>query len=155
MCRMRPDRSTEANGPTDGRAFAGGAVVLGFGAMDAASDVLNAASVAERARIERVLAHFAKDARALMGFERLPEPVIAWATWSKEGEPGLNRVVAEGRLVFRRWEGELTPFRRRPLKETLEALLAPLTLGDPFHADPSRCEWRGSFRGGRFTRVAG
>ena len=125
--------------------------------MDAASDVLNAAPPAERKRIECALARFARDARALLGFERLPEPVIAWATWSEEGEPGLNRLVAEGRLVFRRWEGELSPFRRRPLKETLETLLAPLCLGNPVRetAEPSSCEWRGSFRDGRFTRVSG
>lgn len=69
---------------------------------------------------------FAKEMRALLGFEQLPDPVAHWTAALPTGELVLRRTLAVGKLELRRWEGELTLFRRPvgDLKRILDRILA-------------------------------
>lgn len=100
-------------------------------------------------------AAFAKDVRALFGFERLPEPASLWAVKLPSGELALHATLAVGKLDLRRWEGELELFRR-PVGD-LKAVLAKILerpLGDELARaksdDGEIVEWAMS---GPFERV--
>jgi hypothetical protein len=128
-----------------------------------ASERLAELPAASRAAVDQEIALFAHEARRVLGFDRLPEPVRDWATLGPDLDPGLRRLLPEGRLELRRWEGTFT-LLRRPATSGLEAVRSTVgrLLGQPPAGAPVRAEsageqelaeWQGSFQGGRFSGV--
>lgn len=151
-------------------AFVAGNGLARFGP---ATEALRRATGEEREVLETSLASFARDARGLVGFDRLPDPVLAWATVGPDREVGLRRALPGGTLELRPWEGRFTLFRRireGGLKAALGALALVLAdrgsdLSEPalvrvLSPAPSSgaavtlIEWRGSVRGGRFEGLS-
>ncbi len=79
---------------------------------------------------------FAKEMRALFGFDRLPDPVSGWIARTSSGELVLRRTLDVGKIELRRWEGTLELFRRPPsgVIPALEKLLER-RLGEPLRAE--------------------
>ena len=98
--------------------------------------------------IDRVEAErFARDVRALLGFERLPDPISHWVVALPSGELALRRTLSVGKLELRRWDGELVLYRRPVgnLKPLLDKILDRPLL-DELHRealdDGEIVEWR-------------
>lgn len=138
----------------------------GLSAFRPATEVLPRARPDERAVLERAIAAFAARARGLVGWDRLPDPVAAWATVGPSGEVGLRRALPGGTLELRAWEGRFTLFRRiregglSAARGALDLVLAggASELGEPTRAETvspglARLEWRRPIRDGRFVAL--
>jgi hypothetical protein len=146
--------------------------VDGLDSFRPAIDVLRKLPVDDRELLEKNLATFARDARSLVGYDKLPDPLQAWAIVGPDGDVGLRRALPGGKLELRRWEGRFTLFRR--VREGGRAAVAAVLalvfadgakdLGEPITSEVlvapegtiggvTLYEWRGKIREGRFERL--